>query len=484
MKIKDYAKMYYDENFIRYNHEITKITMKHYQVIDGAVFIAKKGKYIDSHELIDKAIASGAKTIIVDEEYQKKPNQVKVNFIKSSTPDKEYARLFHLLYDEKIKNIKKIAVTGTEGKTTTTTIIYNFLKSTQSDCLLIGSNGIFSYCNMRNEFIKTENTTPLLEDVYEFLIKKNFRYDYLIMEVSSQAIATNRILGFSFDSVILTNIDQDHLDFHHTKCDYMHTKGEIFINKPTLLVLNKDDLAFDYFNRLNIAKVYSYGESKSDFQIKNINANLFGTEFMITKNKKTYRVNSLLIGKFNAYNITAALTVIYSLGYKIEKFIAFINDFSVVSGRMEKYFLNNRLVIVDYAHTETAVKEVFNFIAPFKKNRLITVIGAGGERERYKRKVYGTVSSIYSDYVYFTEDNSRDEKVEYIINDMIKDVTKANYEVIYNRYLAIEAALKNSSDDDIILILGRGSEEEMKGRYTVSFNDLAVVKEIGEKLYG
>lgn len=443
------------------------------------LFIAINGSKYNGHDYIDEAIKNGASVVIFEEKIEK---NLKCNYIMVDNTRIALALISKRYYKDITKKVKLIGVTGTNGKTTISTLLFNFLEYSGKKCLLIGTNGIM-YNNLNYDSI---NTTPDILESYEYIYeayKKGVRY--VIMEVSSQAIDMLRVYGFDFNIAVFTNLTHEHLDYHKTMERYENTKG-IFLQsikkrKGNFVVLNKDDNTYkNYIKRIN-NKIYTYGiNNNSDYTAININKNLEkGTSFRLIHNyeKQTFRTN--LIGEFNIYNILATTTVVNNLGYDLEDFKRFLRFYVTISGRMEMLKIANRLFIIDYAHTPDGVSNVLNSIKEYNKSKLIVVIGCGGNRDHLKRPLIGNITTHLSDFVIFTSDNPRNENTLSIINDILEGVSKDNYLVIENRYDAIKKAIEISNENDCIAILGKGNENsQIINNIKYPFNDKEVVKKI------
>lgn len=490
MKIKEFYDIYYSNNILLYNHEINKITDDSNEIEDNDVFVCIKGHTCDGHDYIETAIQKGAKTIIVDENFS---NLYKnVNIIKSKNTVKDLSRLLFLKYDKYYsKRPKFIGVTGTNGKTTTTSIVYEYLKILKKDVLYVGTNFIKKYYALKEEKFKSFNTTPKLTNIFKHLLTVPVSFDYVIMEVSSQGISEGRILGINFDIVLVKNLSKEHLDYHFDIDQYKMTKGNLVTsiasNKNAILILNNDLEYFNYFNNLNINKNIYYGKyNNSDcnkyynhlsYQI--LEEDIDKTIFNLYFNNKIIKCETNLIGEFNIENLISSMSILYSLDLLDENIFSFIKSIPSVEGRMNIIEYNNRYFIIDFAHTSDAVEKVLKFFNKIKLNKIITVIGCGGNRDLEKRPIMGNLVINYSDNVVFTEDNPRFEDTLDIISDMISNSRSNNYEIITDRKEAIKKAYYLSEEKDFILIIGKGAESYIirENKY-YKYSDMDTVKEI------
>lgn len=474
MKLKKIyiSKLYKDK--IIYDHLINEVCIDSRKVKPNDVFVAISGSRYDGNDYLKEAIKNGAKTIITEE----KCFYEDVNIIVVENSRKELARILKYIYRNIMKKVKVIGVTGTNGKTTTTTLLHKYLNSIGLNSILIGSNGI----NYKNVFYEGVNTTPDITVIYNKIYEAYLENcNYVIIEVSSHAIKQFRIYGIEFNIALLTNLTLDHLDYHDNFTDYKYVKG-LFISSikdNNYVILNKDIDHYHFYSDIANAKVVSFGTKHSDFKIKDIELLDNGSNFNIIYKNSELSVNTNLIGMFNVYNIAGLIAIITALNIFNKKDVTdFFKNQLLVPGRMEEIDYNNRKIIIDFAHTPDGIFNVLSFLKTLKR-RIILVIGCGGSRDKTKRRVVGEISVNNSDYVIFTSDNPRDEEEMDIINDIVRDIEKTNYEIITDRRKAITRAIKLSVPNDIIAILGRGNEQYQKVKgMLIRLNDKDVVKEI------
>lgn len=467
MYFNDYLNMFlkgkfYSKEKIK-NHKIFSFTDDTKKCKTNSVFFAIKGITNDGHQLIDQAINKGATSIICEQI----PNNLSpnINYIKVDSTKNAYNQLLLFYANKKLKNMRIIGITGTNGKTTVSTLNYEILKSLNYSVILIGTNGTSLYFGKTKKEIRinTPNTTPKLSIILEIIIKFP-QVDYLIMEVSSEALLSNRIDELKFDTVVLTNIGHDHLNSHNTLKEYINAKLKLFSltkENSTAIINNDDKYAYIFKNyarkkKINI-KTFGLTSGELEGEILSINK-----EYMMVKIYSCnfeYIFGTNLIGQFNLLNILTTLSIIDSEKISINKVLFVFEKNLHILGRYEKHYIKNRNVYIDYAHNPEAIKEFLLLINKIKENKkIITIIGAGGQKDRKKRPKMGEFASFYSDIVIFTEDNSRDEDVKNIIDDLIKGTKKQNYMIEYDRELAIKNAFINSSVDDYLVILGMGND--------------------------
>ena len=413
------------------------------KVSDGDTFIALRGINSDGHNYVEDAIKNGATTVIVEEgEYS-----VNTIIVKDT---KVYLReyLENNYYDE-IKKIKLIGMTGTNGKTTTCYLIYQALNKLNMRCAYIGTLGF--YLTDENRILN--NTTPNLYELYEMLLEcvsKN--YEYVVMEVSSQGLAMGRVDTLIFDYVIFSNLTQDHLDYHGTLENYILEKQKLFsMTNDSYAIINSDDKYSDYFILDN--KNITYGKTSNDYKIRDIYSTLKGSSFKL--NGEEYYTK--LIGEYNIYNVTIVIILLKILC--IDNIKEVIENLDSPNGRMDMIEYKDNVIIVDYAHTPDAVEKIITNISKLNHNKIITLIGCGGNRDKTKRSIMGSIATDYSDYVIFTSDNPRFENPKKILKDITCKLDRKNYKIIVNRKKAIKKSIQKLSKNDILLLLGKGHED-------------------------
>lgn len=470
MKIKDiYPHAVFD-------HEIFDIVHHSKEVFENCVFVAIPGSRHDGHDYIFEAIAKGAKTVIHEKDWLFSIPQ-NINFVKVENAKKELARLLKILYGDLWKDLIVIGITGTNGKTTVSSLIYHYLSFMNLPTLLIGNNG----SKFGDLYWPLVNTTPDLVTIYRLVKLCRPNLKYVILEVSSQAIRELRILGIAFDVAAITNISQDHFDYHPSWDDYLFSKGLLLTRlKPGgIAVLNREMPNFPLFESLTVNSVISFGKNNGDIKYQVISSSLKGLELALTSEGQTIMLKSPLPGEFNGENLACFYAIGLALGVNFSEIASFTDEFGPVKGRMEKFFVRKRLIVIDYAHTPEAVRQVAEFLRTETLQKLYIVIGCGGERDRLKRPLMLKWALENASWVYVTEDNSRNEPFSQIAADMTKNQSLANYTVIPKRSKAIQTAFANSTAGDIIAILGMGNDcYQEEGQI---LTDETVVKRMGEK---
>ena len=446
----------------------------------GSLFVAINGYNIDGHSFIIDAIDNGATTIVCENLPEDFKN-LKSVFVKVKCSKSALSIISSNFFDNPSSKIDLIGITGTNGKTTISSLLYELFNKFSIDSGLISTINI----KYKDQEIESINTTPDSISINHHLsemIKSNIKICF--MEVSSHGIDQKRIEGLFFKGVIFTNLTHDHIDYHKSFANYRDTKKKIFdsLSNKSFSLINSDDRNSKYITQNSKSSKYTYGiYNKSDYNSSILEIQLEGMLLNIDKNE----VWTKLIGDFNAYNILA----IYSLGkiYELEtiKLLKAISELENVQGRLQSFTTKNKItVIVDYAHTPDALENVLKTINKIRNvdQRLITVVGCGGDRDSKKRPLIGNLVSELSSYVIFTSDNPRSENPKEILDQILLGVTKTNSkktDVIVKREKAIERAYKYSNTGDIVLIAGKGHEnyQELNGK-KIPFDDFKIAKQI------
>lgn len=444
------------------------------QVKKNDIFVCIHDEKEDRHKYIKDIKKASA--IIIDKEQNNKNN---IPLIKVNNTNDTLFQIYNSYYNNPLKNLNIIGITGTDGKTTTAYLIKEILNKKEETAYL-GTLG-FIY---KDKIIKTNNTTVSIDKLLEFAnILKKENIKNLVMEVSSEGLLHNRCNHVLFNQIIITNITKDHLNIHKTYNEYLNTKLRIInhLKKDGIAIINKDDNSYKEINKVlkkKHIKRITYGKNKSNIQISNIKETNKKTSFNIKIKNNNYKIETNLLSKVNVYNIVPALIAANNIGISIEEIINIIKSIKQVPGRLNTFITKKEsIIILDYAHTVNATKNILEFANNIKKRNIITVVGCAGGRDKEKRKEIGQIVTNKSNTVIFTMDDPRYEKVKDIIKDMTKEIKKNNYIYIKNRKKAIKHAINISKKDDLILILGKGTDNYMaiKNKYK-KYNDLKQIK--------
>ncbi len=461
------------------NKVIEKISLDSRNIGENYLFIAIKGYSSDGHEYIEMAIKKGATVIVCEILPSKLDNNI--TYILTNDAQNLLSVLASNFYNNPSDKLKIIGITGTNGKTSIATLLFNLFKNLGYKVGLIST--IKNY--IHDIELNSTHTTPdniQLNKLFNEMVE--YGCEYCFMEVSSHAIAQKRIANVNFVGGVFTNITHDHLDYHKTFEEYLKTKKSFFdnINENAFCLSNFDDKngAVMLQNTKATKKFYSV-KSIADFKGKIIEHDFDGLLLKINENE----VWCKLLGTFNAYNLLAVYGTAILLNQDKIEVLKFLSNLSPVEGRFEIVKSKNNIIgIIDYAHTPDAIRNVLNTINEIRTRNeiLITVIGCGGNRDKLKRPIMADISCELSDKVILTADNPRNESIESIINEMESGINGIYYYKslkINDRKEAIKTAVSMAKENDIILIAGKGHEnyQEIDG-IQHHFDDVEVLQEI------
>ena len=435
------------------------------RVVPGSLFVAVRGVAVDGHQYIASAIEKGAVAIVCEEFPEALADKVTFIVVKDSA----YAlgMLLSRSYGDPSQKLKLVGVTGTNGKTTIATVLYELFRRLGYKVGLLST-----VCNyIDGEAIPTDHTTPdpiTLHALIARMVEAGCTYAF--MEVSSHSIDQRRISGLDFDGGIFTNLTRDHLDYHKTVENYLKAKKKFFDELPAkaFALTNVDDKSGMVMLQNTKAQKLTYSlRTLADFKGRILESHFEGTDLLINDKEVTVR----FVGRFNAYNLLAVYGAAVSLGADPDEVLVALSAMHPVSGRFETiHSPEGFTAIVDYAHTPDALTNVLNSIHEVLegKGRIITVVGAGGNRDKGKRPLMAKEAARLSDQVILTSDNPRFEEPDAIIQDMVAGLTKADLErtlCITDRAQAIKTATMLAKRGDVILVAGKGHEDyqEVKG---------------------
>jgi len=482
-----------------FNEEIKGIAYDSRLVEKGCLFVAVRGFSVDGHNYIRDAVTRGAAAVVSEMAVADVKGayeyaiQNKVAFIQVSDSRKALALISAAYYGKPSNDLSLIGITGTNGKTTTSFITKNIIDAGGNKAGLMGT---ICYITGNSRMIAS-HTTPESLDLQRCLNEMvNNKMDYAVLEVSSHALALKRIEGCSFKAAAFTNFSQDHLDFHRSMDEYFKTKCLLFdyLHPEGTAVLNFDDPKIRPLAKMLTCKVITCGiEEGAMIRAENIReisnrksavngqgvGGIGGMSFDVQTPKSSFTVNSNLIGRFNVYNILISVGIAYSFDVSEEVIKQGVQDTKPVEGRFENVDEGqNFLCIVDYAHTDDALRKLIQEAGHLTKGRVITVFGCGGNRDRSKRPLMGATAAELSDIAIVTSDNPRNEDPLEIIEDILKGMGKDNYIVQPDRTKAIREAVAMATAGDIVLVAGKGHEnyQEING-VRHHFSDKEVLKE-------
>lgn len=454
-----------------------KIEFNSRSISKNDLFIAIKGNDLDGNFYISQAIDNGAKIILCESSPKIIVKGISYVIIKDSR--QSLAIISSNFYNNPSSKLKLIGITGTNGKTTTSTLMHQLFMLLNNKVGLISTNKIL----INKKVLQSTHTTPdplNLNRILSMMVEEGV--EYCFMEVSSHAIDQHRIYGLNFDIGLFTNLSHDHLDYHKSFKEYRDVK-KAFINslsKNSFAIINADDKNGAYMTQNTKAKVYKYAlKSSSDFSLKILEKDFNGMKLLING----HEVWSKLIGEFNAYNILATYSLAKILEYSDELILNKISSLISADGRFERILQNNNknIGIIDYAHSPDSVQKILETLNELKNKEesLITVIGCGGDRDKAKRPLMGKIAASLSNKVIFTSDNPRFEDPKLIIDQMESGVEQKDvYKIsrIIDRKEAIEFACQIAKDDDVILVAGKGHEKyQIKGSVKFEFDDKKIL---------
>ena len=467
-------------NFDDFGIEIEGISYNSKKTKPNDIFVCLPGEHVDGHEFAEEALLNGAAVCVVERRLNIDAPQIVV-----SSTDEIIAKISSIFYAEPSTKLNIIGVTGTNGKTTVTHLIQKLYEAFNSKCALIGTLG--HKFSSEEPYRDAKHTTPQAPELQELLYYVNEKcIDNVVMEVSSHSLVQHRVDYVDFNGAVLTNLTQDHLDFHITMENYFKAKSKLFADLVVgdFAVLNADDEYFEKFKKTvsPTVNLFTYGiNNPADVIAKNIEFKNSGASFVCCIENKEYNVNLSMTGMFSVYNVLAALTTALALGLDIEKSIKVLESLPGVAGRFE-VVVAKPVVIVDYAHTPDGLENVLKAardITPVD-GKLICIFGCGGDRDATKRPKMGDIAEQLADKVIITSDNPRSENPQQIITDILAGF-KSTTDVIVepDRELAIKEARKIATEKDVILVAGKGHEDyQILANETIHFDDREKVKEI------
>ena len=453
--------------------EILSLSQKSDKKTEAGLFFCINGISGDGHNYIKQAQENGCIALVVERWVDSSLPQILVRNTRNLLPI-----VCKRFYKNLLKNIKLIGVTGTNGKTTISNIIYQILNKDEKSAGLIGTNFI-EYKDIK---IASKMTTPDTVELFEILSKMvKSGVKYVVMEVSAHSIALNKLSGIKFEVGVFSNLSQDHLDFFSTMDNYADTKQRFLTKKFCKnVVINIDDEYGKKFALLTDSKLFSYGiYNPADSFAMDINLTKNGSNFLLNVMDNVFDIHSNMLCMFNVYNMLASSVCAKILKLSNYAVAEVLNNVSKIDGRLNCYYLqNNSLAVIDYAHTPDGLEKVLTSLKQITKSKIIVVFGCGGNRDKTKRPIMGDIASKIADVIVLTSDNPRNENPFDII-DQIANGIKNNktYLKVENRKKAIEYAVNISKAGDIILIAGKGHEDYQEIQNVKHhFSDYEIIK--------
>jgi UDP-N-acetylmuramoyl-L-alanyl-D-glutamate--2,6-diaminopimelate ligase len=459
------------------------------RVKPGYAFVAMKGETSDGNRFIDRAIASGAVAVLTDSRTE--PQRTGVAWAQVAHGRRALARVSANFYGKPAERLAITGITGTNGKSTSAFLLESILNAAGRKTLLVGT---IEY-HVAGKILPAPHTTPeSLELNQMFAEAIGQGTTEAVMEVSSHALAQQRVFGVPFDVSVFTNLTRDHLDYHETMEGYYAAKRVLFegcgTEAPRVAVINGDDESGAPLAKLSKnagSKVFTYGWNAGDFRAQKVDVGARGTHFDLITPEGVLALYSPLIGKVNVYNVLDAAAAAYARSCSLQEIAAGIASVQRVPGRFERVDCGQPFtVVVDYAHTDDALRNLTALAREFvtqaeQKGRVITVFGCGGDRDRAKRPLMGEAAGKGSDVAILTSDNPRSEDPLAIMNDAVVGLQRsgAKYLMEPDRRAAIELAIGEARPGDIVLVAGKGHEKvQVTSTGSVPFDDVDVAREV------
>ncbi|MBT4155243.1 MAG: UDP-N-acetylmuramoyl-L-alanyl-D-glutamate--2,6-diaminopimelate ligase [Candidatus Marinimicrobia bacterium] len=459
------------------NVPVSGIKLNSEHVIKGDLFIAISGTKVDGHDFIHDAIESGASAIISN---GRDVGELTVPQIKVANPRRAASIVAAEYYGHPTQNLTVVGITGTNGKTTTASILHSIFLDAGLKTAQLGTLGLIAEGYPQ----ETSLTTPdaiTLQKIFSDLRDADF--SHIVMEVSSHALYQYRVADVEFDVALFTNLSPEHLDYHSTLESYYQAKARLFRMLPfdsTAIVNDSDPNGKRMAEETNAPTLsYSQGNSSS-IHFTNLTLSISGITGVISAGSMNFKIQSNLVGEFNSENILAAVSVAYALGLEKSHIENGISNCPPISGRMESFKLaSDATAIIDYAHSPDAYEKVLGTLKELgtKSTNLLVVFGAGGDRDVSKRPEMGRIAELFSTHCFIAPDNPRTENPDKITQEIISGFTQTNFTVFDNRGKALKSALDRSSKNDIVVILGKGREEyqDIMGQKEF-YSDLEIIR--------
>ncbi len=461
--------------------EIAGITNDSRKIRPGYLYVAIKGYKTDGHNFIKKSLECGAQAIVSEKKISLNQNIPQI-IVRNTRKALSY--LSCCFYNNPSQNINVIGITGTNGKTTTTFLTKSIIEKAGYETGLIGT---INY-QIGRKIIPAQETTPESIELQRLIAEMvAARMKFAVMEVSSHAAEQYRVENINFKTAVFTNLSAEHMDYHKTISNYMDAKIKLFkdLTKDSFAVLNADDEFSKYFADKTNARILWYGiKNKADIKAEIYREST--NNIMIKLNYSGIETDIIVpfVGLHNVYNALASAAGAISLGFELDVIKSGIETAPAVPGRLENVPCNRGFkVVIDYAHTPHALETVLHALKNLVKGRILLVFGCGGDRDKEKRPKMGRIADEKSDIFWLTNDNPRSEDPLNILDDIKTGIKRGrSFHIQTNRHKAIEEALSEAKDDDLVLIAGKGHEKYQIIKDTiVPFDDREVVKKILSK---
>lgn len=460
------------------NTHIHGLAINSSEVNKGDIFIAIPGTRLDGHDFIEQAIDKGASAIISN---GKDLGKLPIPQIKVANPRRAASIVASEFYGHPTKHLKVIGVTGTNGKTTTASILKSILDNAGYKVAQIGTLGLIT-----NDFEHINTlTTPDPITLHKLFSKlKEANYSHIVMEVSSHALDQFRVADVDFNIAVFTNLSPEHLDYHATVESYFQSKLRLFtmLSINSTAIVNISDSFGKRISKKSPAPIVPFSKSNNNsIHYRKMETSITGIAGEIIAGQNKYSIKSKLIGEFNSENILAAVSVAHALGENKKDIENGIKNCNSIPGRMESYCLSSgAIVIIDYAHTPDAYLKVLSTIKQnlSESGDLYAVFGAGGDRDKTKRPQMAEIAEKFAKHCFITPDNPRTENPEKIANEISKGFKGTEYTIFSDRSSGLKAALERAKQEDVIIVLGKGREQyqDIMGA-KIFYSDIEIIKE-------
>ena len=465
---------------------VTSITDDSRAVIPGSLFVAVRGERVDGHQFVSQAIAAGAVAVIAQESV----NAGLLPIVRVADSRKALGLVGSRFYGDPSAHLTMVGVTGTNGKTTTTYLCKALLEGVGRN---VGLMGTVAY-QIGSETIPATHTTPGALEFQGLLAKmRRAGLDSVVMEVSSHALAMDRTVGCEYDAAVFTNLTQDHLDYHRTMEEYFQAKLRLFTGlgqgrkRGQRAIINMDDPRGGQIRQACAVPAWGYAvQGRAELKAERVRLSMNGTAFTAATPAGTFAIESRLVGEHNVYNLLGAIGVALHAGASCDQVRESVSRVNSVPGRFESVVAGQDfMVVVDYAHTEDALVRLLTAAQAIKTERIITIFGCGGDRDRGKRPKMGQAAVLFSDIVVLTSDNPRTEdpmailrEVEVGVREALQQRSQVEYHLVPDRREAIRMAVRLARTGDIVLIAGKGHEDyQIIGTTKIHFDDREVARE-------
>ena len=465
--------------------EVASLAYDSRRVSEGCLFFAIQGEKADGHRFIADALGRGAVAIVSEREA---PAELAAKWVRVGAIRRSLAEAARAFYGYPDLKLRLVGITGTNGKTTTAYLLNSIFRAARIPAGLLGT---IEY-QLGDRILPASNTTPESLDLSTYfheLVQSGGKA--AVMEVSSHALAQERVWGLHFESAVFTNLTRDHLDYHHDFEHYFAAKQKLFEGvgspPPELAVINVDDAWGQRLLHLKRSRYLTYGfSSNADVKVREYLQHVSGLSIALITPEGEVKIESALLGRVNVMNLLAATATAIGMGLPMASIQQGIRDLPAVPGRFQKIDEGQPfLVVVDYAHTDDALQNVLQTARELTKNRLIVLFGCGGERDRTKRPIMGELAGRLSDFAVLTSDNPRSEDPILIMNDVLVGLQKTGkpYLAEVDRAIAIRKAIEEAREGDVVVLAGKGHETyQVLQQGTIPFNDCEITRQVLREL--